>query len=177
MLKILQRLFGSSGETESKGRGELESLAKEIAVTNQYQEDLINGFKEDHLELFDIYQKIVDQFTEDRTKHGAISELLDEFESLLNIHILQENAQLYTYLQEINKDDKVALDLLDKIQKEMNGIVKSAEFFARKYKNHQSYESNIDNFAKDAQDIATVLTKRVKMEEKRLYTMYVKREE
>ena len=93
----------------------------------------------------------------------TIKDLIQEFESSLKLHVMLENRQLYTYLEELYEDehDSEHLEHLKALQQNMGDILKEVKFFSKKYSDWENYKRN------------KVLTKRVEMEEKFIYPMYM----
>ena len=148
-------------------------VAKEIKVETTYNEKLIENFKHDHEELLKIFGEIRESFENDSNAHKKVVNLLNDFKIALEIHLMIEDNKLYSYLTMKYGSDDVHKAFVEDIQTEMTNIAKEVMFFIRKYTNRQSYDNNIDNFLNDLDNIGEVLTRRIKMEEEKLYALYV----
>ncbi|KIM05325.1 MAG: hypothetical protein KU28_10140 [Sulfurovum sp. PC08-66] len=144
----------------------------EIEKETNYNDKLIEDFKNDHAELLGFFPQIKDSFTKDPNVHKKTSELLNDFKIALEIHVMVEDNKLYTYLKNKYGTDETHKAFIEDIQDEMTNITKEAIFFNRKYTNRQSYDNNRENFLNDLQNIHDLLAKRFKMEEDRLYSLY-----
>jgi len=139
----------------------------------RYKEDLIEGILlEDHKELFKIYGEILEQL--DRNDFSGVYENLDEFKSQLNMHIYIENTQLYTYIKNYFNEDASQLKFIEQVQNDMDGIADAVSNFIEKWIDLEISSDNKEEFKKELEGIGKVLTKRTKMEEARLYTLYQK---
>jgi len=147
--------------------------AKDIKVETTYNEQLIENFKHDHQELLKIFGDIQESFKSDSNAHKKVVNLLNDFKIALEIHLMIEDNKLYSYLGEKYGSDDIHKAFVEDIQAEMTNIAKEVMFFIRKYTNRQSYDNNIDNFLSDLNNIGEVLVRRIKMEEEKLYALYV----
>ena len=158
------------GKIKKKKDGKVEEA--EITKETNYNDKLIDDFKNDHAELLGFFPQIKESFNADPKVHKKTSELLNDFKVALEIHVMVEDNKLYTFLKEKYGTDETHKAFVDDIQSEMTNITKEAIFFNRKYTNRQSYDNNVDNFLNDLQNIHDLLAKRFKMEEDRLYSLY-----
>jgi hemerythrin-like domain-containing protein len=158
------------GKIKRKKDGKIEE--SEIEKELNYNEKLIEDFKNDHAELLGFFPQVEESFNTDRNAHKKITDLLNDFKVALEIHVMVEDNKLYTFLKEKYGTDETHKAFVEDIQSEMTNITKEAIFFNRKYTNRQSYDNNIDNFLKDLGNIKDMLVKRFKMEEDRLYSLY-----
>ncbi len=145
-----------------------------IQTDTEFNEQLIEMFKNDHQELLKIYTEILESFNTNQKAHKNIVVLLNDFKIALEIHLMVEDNKLYSFLKMKYGRDDTHMAFVDDIQGEMNNIAKEVMFFIRKYSNKESYNNNINNFVKDLEAIGAVLIKRIDMEEKRLYPLYMK---
>jgi regulator of sigma D len=149
------------------------NTAKEIKVDTTYNVKLIENFKHDHQELLKIFSEVKKTFQNDKNAHKKVVNLLNDFKIALEIHLMIEDNKLYSYLIKKYGSDDIHKAFVEDIQAEMTNIAKEVMFFIRKYTNRQSYDNNIDNFLPDLNNIDEVLTRRIKMEEEKLYALYV----
>jgi len=163
--KILNRL----GKSEQKNQG------SDTKKRLKYNNNLIPDLKDAHGSLFDTYLEIEAAFKEDNEKWHKIMDLVKDFESSLKLHVMLENRQLYTYLEHLYEDehDTEHLEHLRELQSNMGDIMKEVKYFSRKYSDWDNYKRNKDVFLSDLSAVGKVLTKRVEMEEKFIYPMYM----
>jgi hemerythrin-like domain-containing protein len=145
-----------------------------IQTDTEFNEQLIEMFKNDHQELLKIYADILNSFNTNQKAHKNIVALLNDFKIALEIHLMVEDNKLYSFLKMKYGRDDTHMAFVEDIQGEMNNIAKEVMFFIRKYSNRESYDNNLNNFIRDLEAIGTVLIKRIDMEEKRLYPLYMK---
>jgi len=166
---FLRKLLGLEKKEEASGRKGIS-----IEETFEYEEDLIDQFKDDHLELFEIFAQIKETYEENPEFSHKLVDLLDEFKTGLEMHILVEDKKLYTYLRKKYGGDELHEAMLNDLQRNMTKIAKSVIFFVKKYSNRENFERNKDKFLKDLGEVGDTLTKRTSMEERKLYPMYSK---
>ena len=143
-----------------------------VKKTNlSYNTKLISMLESDHKQLFKIYSELIKLFKKDNNYRNVNRKLID-FKMALQIHLMVEDTQLYGYLEQRYSDNKMVLEFIKDVQKEMTLIAETAVLFVRKYTDVRMYNDNKDNFIKDLENIGKVLTKRVNMEESRLYSLY-----
>lgn len=134
-----------------------------------YHPELINELKQEHQELLDLFIKLVKS-----SRAGEKNEtrnLLDTFKRRLVSHILKENVQFYVYVKYLLCDDPVNSELAKIMQQEMSDIGKAVlDFIARSTDDTSLYDSD---FQKELDQIGNVLTERIKIEEERLYGLYM----
>ena len=136
-----------------------------INKNSLYQEKLINELHNEHQNLFDLYTKIINE--KDNKK---ILKLLKKFYYDYHLHILKEDKQLYAHLLVKYKFIPEKYEFIKQKQKEMQEITKFIENFAKKYSTLSAIEDK--NFKKDLEKLGEALTKRVKFEEEKLYSLY-----
>jgi len=143
-----------------------------VIETVKYNEHLIEKFKEDHLELFELFSDIVEYRERNKSYSHELVDKLEELKFGLEMHILVEDKQLYTFLREKYGEDKAHEEMINGLQKSMSKIVKEVVFFIKKYSNKESFDRNEKYFDKDLGEVGNILTKRTSMEERKLYPMY-----
>ena len=141
----------------------------------KYNEQLIPDLKDAHGSLFTTYLEIEAAFKEDDEKWHKIMDLIKDFESSLKLHVMLENRQLYTYLEHVYEDehDTEHLEHLRELQQNMGDIMKEVKYFSKKYSDWENYKRNKDSFLDDLTLVGKALTKRVELEEKFIYPMYL----
>jgi len=173
---MIKKLFSRLGKSDrSSGLEQEENGQKQAKKKLKYNEQLIPDLKDAHGALFDTYLEIEAAFKEDNEMWHTIKDLIQEFESSLKLHVMLENRQLYTYLEELYEDehDTEHLEHLKALQQNMGDILKEVKFFSKKYSDWENYKRNKDVFLSDLGTVGKVLTKRVEMEEKFIYPMYM----
>jgi regulator of sigma D len=134
-----------------------------------YHPELINELKHEHRDLVEIFTNLVKTSeTKDKQK---IRNLLDSFKKNLVSHILKENVQFYVYVKYLLADDPVNGDLAKIMQQEMNDIGKTVlNFIAKSMEDSAVFDSE---FQAELNQIGSVLTERIKIEEEKLYVLYM----
>ena len=149
-----------------------EKNEKKLEKNLNYNPKLINDLKEDHKSLFELYNEIVKIYKNNPNNFKMLSEKLHDFKIALEVHLMVEDTQLYSYL-ETKYNDEFHKKFIKDLEHEMDIIAKEVINFIRKYSDYQMFKNYQKNFINDAQNIAKVLTKRVDIEEKRLYKLYI----
>lgn len=171
-MSFFKRLFGGKKSThvplaESVGAPQ-EGGRKKIA----YDPELVQKLTDDHKALFQLYTDICN--ASNNGKYAIIPELLADLKLAFQTHVMLENVKFYVYLQQHIADDSEMASFLSDIRKEMDGIARTLVRFVSTYSNINNFnEEKIDSFKKELAVIGNVLTKRVKVEEKKLYTLYL----
>lgn len=158
------------GKIKKKKDGKIEE--SEITKETNFNEKLIEDFKNDHVEILGFFTQLEESFNADRNAHKKIKELLNDLKVALEIHVMVEDNKLYTFLQDKYGTDETHKAFVEDIQSGMMNITKDAILLNRKYSDRGSYDNNLDNFVNDIQNIHDLLAKRFKMEEDRLYSLY-----
>lgn len=135
-----------------------------------YEPGLIRQLVDDHAELFSLYGKM--KVLAEHEDYIGLRDVLRDFKRALEVHVMAEDTQLYTYLEKKCSTTENSLGSLKSIQNEMDGIIKSVKGFVEKYDNHLIHRRPGEAFLRDLETIGGVLTKRVDLEEKRLYNLY-----
>ncbi len=179
MLRIMSRFFKKQSG-DSKGSTIIDSennannkdhVSKAYAKGGKiaYHPELISELKQEHGDLLDLFIALVKSSRsgeKDETRN-----LLATFKRRLVSHILKENVQFYVYVKYLFVDDEVNCELAKTMQLEMSDIGKSVlDFIARSLEDKALYDSN---FQKELDQIGNVLTERIKIEEERLYGLYL----
>ena len=147
-----------------------EEIAKAKKENLNFNPKLIPMLKKDHKKLFELYEELMEI-----GKNGEVKEIHDrlvDFKMALEVHLMVEDTQLYGYLKKKYADDKMVSSFILDVQKEMSTIAKNVLFFIRKYSDAREFQKYKDHFIEDLDSIGKVLSKRIEMEESRLYTLY-----
>jgi len=150
-----------------------EDINKLKSENPTYNEELIDILKTDHQNLFELYG-LLHQAVENDDNFEIIYKHLKDFGLAIKIHLMIEDSQLYGYIQKNNEPNTMLREFIIDVQKEMDLIAKEVVAFVYKYSIKENYMRNKVNFLKDLESIAKILTKRIKMEESRLYILYQK---
>lgn len=160
-------LFG-----KNKTKNRVNRPIQEMPVNKiTYKSDLIDSLKDDHQELFKIYGELVELANNDA--FIKVPTKLGEFKLALQAHILVENVQFYVYVEELHKSDPTHSEFIRDVRKEMNTIARVVVNFVKKYQMKVFTPDVKKMFFEELNAIGEALTKRVEMEESKLYTLYV----
>ncbi len=165
-MSIFSWLFGKKDEVQQETIIEPTTGNNPIRFRPELVEKLIN----DHREIVVIYSEMNDLFA--KKDYGQIGLKVNEFKRKLQGHVIVENVQFYTYLENKLRHDPTNLEFIRDVRKEMNGIAHAVVQFARKYEKVGFSAQVIEEFSKDLAGIGDVLTQRVEMEESQLYSLY-----
>lgn len=136
-----------------------------------YDPTLVNSLKKDHHALVDIFQRIWSEGYE-RQDYHRLAELLTQFKSSFQAHLIKENVRFYVYLEQTLTDDVHTLQIVKDFRADMNEIANAVVQFCKRY-THEAYTAEmIRDFKRDYQKIGEALTRRVSLEEQELYTLY-----
>ncbi|MGH8857993.1 MAG: hemerythrin domain-containing protein [Polaromonas sp.] len=171
---FFSRLFGKKPETAKVQRrvAEVREHVEERRHdgTIRFDPGLIGKLKDDHQELFRLYGDLV--ASKDKGDFAAIPQLLQDFKLMLQTHLMVENVRFYVYLQQHFAADAEIAGFISDVRKEMETIARAAIRFVNTY-SVPSYTPELKaSFTQELSAIGNVLTKRVAMEESRLYTLY-----
>lgn len=136
----------------------------------RYDPELIDRLKDDHQQLFRIYGELV--AAKDRDDFKTVRQHLNDFKLALQTHLLVENVRFYVYLQQRCSADAETSAFVSSLRKEMDGIARIAVKFVNTYATPDYTAELKKRFGEELAAIGDVLTKRVAMEESRLYTLY-----
>lgn len=135
-----------------------------------FDHELVGKLKEDHAELFVIFNKI--GAAAKRDDFRLIPQLLRDFKLMLQTHLMVENERFYVYLQQNLGTDEDALSFVKDVRKEIDGIARAAVTFTNKYST-TAFAPEVKNaFSTELGAIGAVLVKRIAMEESRLYSLH-----
>ena len=97
----------------------------------RFDPELIDKLKGDHQAVIALYSNIQNAFNE--KDYAAVSQMLNDFRSALQGHLLTENVRLYIYLDYQLRSDETNAELIRGFRREMDGIAKTAMNFLKKY--------------------------------------------
>jgi regulator of sigma D len=165
-MAIFSWLFGKKDEAKQ------ETIVKPVVSDNsiRFRPELVEKLINEHREIVIIYREMKDLF--DTKDYGRIGTKVNEFKRKLQSHVIVENVQFYTYLENKLRNDPTNLEFIREVRKEMNGIAHAVVQFSRKYENVGFSDQIVEEFAEDLEEIGDVLTQRVEMEESQLYSLY-----
>lgn len=146
------------------------SAAQTASTGISYDPNLVSKLKEDHQSLFKIYGNLT--AATDRGDYAAIAPLLSELKLAFQTHIMLENVKFYVYLQQSVAHDAQLSSFLVELRQEMNGIARALVKFVNTYSTGPFTAEMAEPFKAELAGIGVVLTKRVELEESRLYTLY-----
>jgi len=146
----------------------IQEIKQEAAI--KYHPELIDELKEDHQALFGLYGEMIEMINQG--KYSDLGPRLHDFKLALEGHLLIENIKFYVYVENKLSDDPMNLEFIKDVRKEMNSIARIVIKFTKKYEHVVFTEELKRSFVKELNGIGAVLTKRVEMEESRLYTLY-----
>ena len=176
-MSFLKRLFGGK-KTEQAVSPRSENRFSESSNSRRdqngiaYDPDLVPKLKDDHRTLFSLYTKLNE--AAERNEYARIPELLSELKLAFQTHVMVENVKFYVYLQQNLANDSEISSFLSDIRKEMDGIARVLVKFVATYSNVTDFnEEKASAFKTELATIGQVLTKRVKLEESELYTLYM----
>ncbi|MFA0811850.1 hemerythrin domain-containing protein [Microbulbifer epialgicus] len=175
MLSFISGLFRSSKSAETANLEEKYTHSTysgaKGARTISYDPTLIKALEDDHRQLISIFQRM---WSEGFEKHDyrQLSQLLSQFKSAFQTHLIKENVRFYVYLEQTLAGDAHTLQVVKDFRADMNEIANAVVQFCKHY-NHEAFTPEmIGNFKMDYQKIGEALTRRTALEEKELYVLY-----
>ncbi len=139
----------------------------------QYDSGLIQNLERDHEMLVEIFGKIWSEGYE-KSDFDTLCLHLSEFKSLFQSHLLKENVKFYVYLEQSLRRDTHSLSIVKEFRKDMNDIANAVIAFCKKYDKPEYTEVAHESFKADYQGIGQALVRRVQLEERDLYSLYVR---
>ena len=171
-MNTLSWLFGknawSFGRYNEKEQNQPSGLNRKDGIS--YHPELIQKLKNDHQHLVNILMEVKTIATSQ--KFAKIPQLLTEFKSLFQTHLIDENIKFYVYVQQNLKLDEQTTEFIKDIRSEMNGIARAVVHFADAHIAVAPNSASAGKFLAELEGIGEVLLKRVHIEETRLYTLY-----
>ena len=135
-----------------------------------YDPNLIPQLVHDHGQLVAVYSTI-NKAIEKKLYH-KIHGLLDTFLALFNKHALTEYTKLYVFLDYSLRPYSEQHQEIMRFRKEMQEIGKVVRQFVHEWKRVDINADKLSEFSSELQDIGSVLSKRITVEEKQLYQVY-----
>lgn len=137
-----------------------------------YKPSLIPDLKNDHVELFAIFDE-VGACLEIHDGKG-LSEKLVLFARKLRAHLLEENVCLYVYIKHVLKTEPDTLEIVISFQREMGEIGKLINRFVTKYTASDEWTTHrYLEFGEEYRAMGEALAKRIESEEESLYSLYL----
>lgn len=160
---FLTSLIGSA-----RGRDDAPKFWADEAMA--YDPDLIAHLKEEHRELVTAFTAIKMAASECRFQELPV--LLLALKQTFQTHIMQENVKLYVYVQRCCALDAVTSDFVFELRRDMNGIARTLVKFVNAHTATVPTFDTIGMFKAELDLICSLLLRRVRLEENRLYTLY-----
>jgi NAD+--asparagine ADP-ribosyltransferase len=140
---------------------------KNIFKEEDKNKALISLLIKDHRKLFELYAEL--HKTLESENFEDIRLAMQHFINAYHQHILLEDTKLYVALEEKYKGKKTILDTIKVIEKDMNEITRSINFFERKYMSLTP--DKLNSCIEELNHIGEILSQRVELEENRLYNL------
>lgn len=137
-----------------------------------FDPQLVVRLKDDHRELLRLFREI--SAAAQSGEFEDIASKLAEFKLAFQTHIMVENVKFYVYLQQYLANEPDLTTFLAEVRREMDGIARVLVKFVQTYTaTPNTVRERSAAFLQELAGIGTVLTKRVQLEESRLYTLYL----
>lgn len=153
------KLDRTSGSNSRQGR------------TINYDPALIYALKNDHQDLIRTFQRAWSEGYEQRD-FEKVAQLLTQFKSNFQAHLIKENVSFYVYLEQSLTNDVHTLQIVKEFRTDMNDIANAVVQFCKRYSRPSHTQAMLLEFKRDYEKIGEALTRRVSLEEKELYTLY-----
>lgn len=162
----MSRLVGKDEDKQQTVKEKQQATAGTIS----YHKTLIPEYLKAHKELIGIFAKIGDS-----AKTGDFArtkDLLAEFKTGFDGHLLSENVRFYAYMEELFRGNQENHELVQEFRSEMSGIARSVSKFIRKWRDSGIRPETQDAFLGEYREIGKVLKRRIEAEESSLYPLY-----
>ncbi len=175
--RFLSRLFGGNADgntaraAAAKSSGLASSGLDQPLALISYDAELISKLKTDHAELFRLFGEL--KSAADRGECSLVPDLLRTFRLTLQTHLMLENVKFYAYLRQTIGTNSQQDNFVVDVKKEMDGIARVVVGFTKTYGTEAVVAEKLEAFKHELEGIGAVLTKRVQLEESRLYTLYL----
>ena len=169
MVKLFKAFSGKSYSEPENARPQAYKPAPGTSIF--YDPELIPKLKKDHSDLLNLYNRIDAALSKERFQ--SIPQLLSEFRSGLQAHLLVENVRLYVYLRHQLATNTETADLINGFSREMEDIGRAVMGFIRKYSDSSIDANNVGSFTQEFKEIGAALVKRIQREEQDLYSLYM----
>ncbi|SDZ92103.1 hemerythrin domain-containing protein [Microbulbifer marinus] len=171
MIRFISGMFGSDSTVDEEKYTRSGYSGTNAGRTISYDPSLINALKKDHYTLIDIFQRIWSEGYE-KQDFRQLSQLLTQFKSGFQAHLIKENVRFYVYLEQALAGDAHTLQIVKDFRTDMNEIANAVVQFCKRY-THEAFTQEMNrDFKRDYQKIGEALTRRVTLEENELYTLY-----
>ncbi len=169
---FFSRFFGKQATSVQNTNVPLREQQRQSGIN--YDPELIPKLKEDHQALVKVYTDILNTYN--TGNYALIPAMLNDLKLGLQTHIMLENVKFYVYLQQNWTDDAEIASFVADVRREMDTIARTAVKFVSKYNTPGAISAaTATAFKEEFDTIGTVLTKRIQLEETRLYTLYMPR--
>lgn len=179
MFDIVGKFFKSRPEKRKEAARQAAKDLRDLKQSNAnskgvtYDSGLIQSLEKDHEMLVEIFGKIWSQGYE-KSDFDAVCFHLSDFKALFQSHLLRENVKFYVYLEQALRKDSHSLSIVKEFRKDMNDIANAVIGFCKKYDKPEYTEVAHEAFKADYQAIGQALVRRVQLEERDLYSLYVR---
>ncbi|GAB2877967.1 hemerythrin domain-containing protein [Microbulbifer echini] len=175
MLSFISGMFRSSKSSDSVDLEEKYTRSSYASAkgsrTISYDPTLIKALEDDHRHLIGIFQRMWSEGFE-KQNYRQLSQLLTQFKSGFQAHLIKENVRFYVYLEQALAGDAHTLQVVKDFRTDMNEIANAVVQFCKRY-NHEAFTPEmVRDFKVDYQKIGEALTRRTALEEKELYVLY-----
>ncbi len=169
MFEFLKRLFQSRPQTAAPATAAAAPQASAPGTHIHYDPHLVARLVEDHRRMEGLFGGILE--ASGQRDESRLVPLLGAFGSAMRDHLLTENVRFYIYLQHTGDPEQAAL--VSGFQHEMRGIGKVLTSFLFRHSEREEWgEAAWSEFARELDEIAQVLTRRIATEENTLYPLY-----
>lgn len=152
---------------------QLAEAPKAGATSIPYDPNLLPALLADHVALVALYGRMWDEGFE-KKNYVKLANILSEFKSLFQGHLLKENVRFYVYLEQSLGADRHTLAVVKEFRTDMNDIANAVIGFCKRYSKGSFTPAMETQFKKDYTAIGEALTRRVQSEERDLYSLYQK---
>lgn len=168
----LSWLFGSKAESSPKPENAQEGeTVRHLPSQTCYDANLIRKLRDDHAQLLHMFNEI--NTVSECGGYVALPDLFASFRLALQTHLMVENVQFYTYMQKFFGKDADLLNFINDIKKEMDSIARAVMHFVSTHTTQEIIEENISGFKNELNEIGSILSKRISLEETRLFSLYM----
>ena len=162
---LLSRFLGNNIEARLLPKPKLEK--RDIT----YDPNLVHNLKEDHRQIFRHYEAVTAACYS--LAFDLIPARLGDLKLSLQAHLVVENVRFYAYVQQQFALDPETSEFIADLREEMDSIGRTARQFVNRYTQERINEYNQNDFKATLELIGAVLTRRIQLEESRLYSLYM----
>lgn len=168
MFEFLKRWF-QPGQASNDAAAAAAATATAPGTHIHYDPHLVSHLIEDHRRLEGLFGRIV---TASQARNAELlTKNLSIFGNAMRDHLLTENVRFYVYLQ--HTGDAAHAEIVHGFQHEMRGIGKALTSFLFRHVEREVWNDEAWSvFARELDEIAEVLTRRIATEETTLYPLY-----